>query len=173
MAEQHTLYKLIILYILRKIDFSMTQTQLSDFLLGKNYTNYFSFQETLSELEESELIHPETMQNITYYTITPEGEETIRYFENRLSAEVKADIDAYIAEHGISMRDESSVQADYMRTTQGDYEVRCVVKEQDTRLIDLKLTVPSQSQAKAISLQWKKKCQDVYAYLMQELMQEP
>ncbi len=171
MADQHTLYKLIILYMLRRIDFAMTENQISDFVLGKGYTTYFTFKETLSELEESGLIHPELMQNVYYYTITTEGEETFRYFENRLSLEVRGDIDEYLKAHAISMRDESSVLANYMRTTDGDYEVRCLVKEKQSVLIDLKLRVPTAGQAKAMAARWKEASQGIYAHVMSELMQ--
>ena len=45
-----TLYKLIILYILDKVDFPLTNAQVSDFILEKEYTNYFNIQQAISEL---------------------------------------------------------------------------------------------------------------------------
>lgn len=41
MAEPFTLYKLIVLYMLEKVDFPLSNTQISDFFLEKEYTNYF------------------------------------------------------------------------------------------------------------------------------------
>ena len=74
MSEPHTLYKLIILYMLKKIDFSLTNSQISSFILEQGYTTYFTLQSVLSELIESGLIHQDTIQNSSFYTITPEGE---------------------------------------------------------------------------------------------------
>ena len=68
------------------------------------------------------------------------------------------------------MRNENSVQADCYRNTSGDYTVRCYVREKETMLIDLTLTVPELSQAKAICGQWKKQSQEIYAFVMQKLM---
>ena len=53
MAETYTLYKLIVLYMLDKVDFPLTTSQISEFILDKGYTTYFRLQETLSELTDS------------------------------------------------------------------------------------------------------------------------
>ena len=42
MAEALTQYKLIILYMLDKVDFPLTNTQISNFILEKGYTSYFT-----------------------------------------------------------------------------------------------------------------------------------
>ena len=56
MAETFTLYKLIILYMLNKVDFPLTTSQISEFILDEGYTSYFKLQETLAELSDSGLI---------------------------------------------------------------------------------------------------------------------
>lgn len=53
--EAATLYKLMLLYLLNKVDFEMTNTQLTEFILEKKYTNYFQIQTALSELVEEDL----------------------------------------------------------------------------------------------------------------------
>lgn len=170
MADPITLYKLIVLYMLKKIDFSMTNAQISNFVLDQGYTTYFTLQSVLAELTEAGLIHQETIQNTSFYTITPEGEETIGFFGNKISRSIRDDIDKYLKENKMQLRNELSVIADYYRNTVGEYSVRCRVKEKNSDLIDLTLSVPEEAQAKAICRQWQKKCQTVYEYIMQELM---
>ena len=46
----YSLYKLIILYMLKKVKFPLTNAQISDFMLGREYTSYFHLQEVLSEM---------------------------------------------------------------------------------------------------------------------------
>ena len=53
MADTFTLYKLIILYLLDKVNFPMSNAQLSEFILEKEYTDYFTVQTALSELSET------------------------------------------------------------------------------------------------------------------------
>ncbi len=170
MADPITLYKLIVLYMLKKIDFSMTNAQISNFILDQGYTTYFTLQSVLAELTEAGLIHQETIQNTSFYTITPEGEETIGFFGNKISRSIRDDVDKYLKENKMQLRNEVSVIADYYRNTVGEYSVRCRVKEKNSDLIDLTLCVPEEAQAKAICKQWQKKCQTVYEYIMQELM---
>ena len=43
MSETFTLYKLIILYMLNKVDFPLTTSQISEFVLDKGYTTYIKF----------------------------------------------------------------------------------------------------------------------------------
>lgn len=171
MSEINTLYKLIVLYMLNEIDFSLTNVQISTFFLDQDYTSYFTIQAVLSELAESGLIHAEVMQNTSYYTITPEGEKTLGYFKNNISASIREDIETYLRENKIQLRDEVSVQADYYRNTAGEFSVRCRVREKQADLIDLTIAVPDEAQAKAVCQQWRKKCQTVYAYVMKELLQ--
>ena len=67
MAEALTQYKLIILYMLDNVDFPLTNTQISDFILEKEYTTYFTLQQAINELISAELIRTESTHNNTYY----------------------------------------------------------------------------------------------------------
>jgi cell division protein FtsB len=89
--------------MLGKVDFSLTYAHLSDFILGRGYTDYFNLQQTIAELTEAGLIHQETLRSTTYYMITPEGEETIGYFSSRISLAIRADIDAWLRENRLAM----------------------------------------------------------------------
>ena len=40
MAETFTLYKLIVLYMLDRVDFPLTTYQISEFIMDKGYTTY-------------------------------------------------------------------------------------------------------------------------------------
>ena len=92
MGESLTLYKLIVLYMLEKVDFPLTNAQISGFILDKGYTTYFHLQQALSELTESELIHCETIRNSSYFSITKSGEQTLEYFGKEIPKEIKGEI---------------------------------------------------------------------------------
>ena len=57
MAEPFTIYKLTILNMLDKVDFPLTNTQISDFFLEQEYTDYFRVQQVLNDLADLSLIH--------------------------------------------------------------------------------------------------------------------
>ena len=89
MAEALTLYKLIILYMLRKVNFPLTNAQISDFILGQEYTSYFHLQQAISEMLEADLVTAEVIRNTSYYRMTEEGKKTITYFDNQIPDPIK------------------------------------------------------------------------------------
>lgn len=170
MAETLALYKLIILYMLNKVDFPLTTAQISEFILDKGYTNYFKLQEVLSEMLESNLVKMETTHNRTLYHLTEDGADTIRYFHTRISSEIQQDIDDFLKEKAYELKEEVSVKSDYYKTTNHEYEVVCQIIEEGSNLIELKLTVPTQLEAEAIVSNWTKRNQEIYALLMSKLL---
>lgn len=172
MESSLTLYKLIILYMLRRVNFPLTNAQLSDFILGQEYTNYFHLQQAISEMLESKLISVETIRNASYYRTTERGEETLSFFEKEISDAIKSDINRYLDEHAYEMRNEVSTLADYYSTPEHEFAVRCQVKEKNVNLIDLTMTVPTKEMANAICNNWRKKNQEIYAYLIEELLEK-
>lgn len=170
MAEAQTLYKLIVLTMLSKVDFPLTNAQISDFILTKEYTNYFTLQQVLAELVETELAEVHTVRNSSYYHMTEKGKETLNFFGDMVSPAIHEDIDKYFKDNAIALRDEMSVRADYYENNHEEYSVRLRVMEKDSPVIDLTLSVPTENQANSICDNWKKKNQKIYAYLMQHLL---
>ena len=106
MAEAYTLYKLIILTMLERVDFPLTNAQISDFILTKEYTNYFTLQQVLSELVETELLEENTVRNSTYYHVTEKGKETLNFFGHMVSEAIHEDMDTYFRANAIALREE-------------------------------------------------------------------
>lgn len=170
MAETFTLYKLIILYMLNKVDFPMTTSQISEFVLDKGYTTYFKLQEALCELTDSGLIRTETTHNRTLYHLTENGAETILYFDRKLSPAIRKDIDDFLKEKQYDLKEEAAVKADYYMNPKHEFEVRCRIDENGSSLIDLKLTVPTEQEAEAIANRWNTKSQEIYTLLLSNLL---
>ena len=170
MTETFTLYKLIILYMLDKVDFPLTTAQISEFILDKGYTTFFKLQETLSEMMESNLITSETTHNRTLYHLTENGKETIHFFKNKISPAIQKDIDDFLKEKEYDLKEEASVKTEYYLNTNHEYDVRCRIVENGFSLIDLKLTVPTETEAETIANNWTRKNQEIYALLLSNLL---
>lgn len=155
--------------MLNRVEFKLTKTQVDDFILEKEYTNYITLQQVMSELIETNLIFGKTIGNRTHLTITEEGRNTLTYFKNRLSDAIKVEIDSYLKENKLRLRNEVSIMSDYYKATNGEFESRLVAKDKDIYLIDLKLSVPTEEMAISICENWIKKNQSIYKYLTEEL----
>ena len=171
MSETFTLYKLIVLYMLSKVDFPLTNAQISEFILDKGYTTFFKLQQALSELIDTDLIREETIHNRTLYHLTEDGEESIYFFKNKISKPIQDDIDQFLREKKYDLKNETAVKADQYKNTAGEFSVRCQVMEQQEPLIDLTLSVPTEAEAEKIAANWQKKNQTVYAWLMAQLLE--
>lgn len=168
--ESITLYKLIILYMLNKVKFPLTNAQLSRFFLDNDYTDYFTLQKVLSELTESHLISIETIRNTSYYHITSDGGETLGFFVNRIPGAIMDDMDSFLMKNKYELRNEVGTIADYYKSTNQDYIVHCQVKEGKSTLIELNVSVPTKEDASAMCSKWKDSSQEIYAFVMKSLM---
>lgn len=170
MESSLTLYKLIILQMLKKVSLPLTNAQISDFILGEEYTSYFHLQQALSEMVESDLVTVQSVRNTSYYKMTENGEKTLSYFGNQISDAIQDDLDRYLKKNAYEMKNELATRADYYPTSFSEYEVRCRVMEQKTKLIELTLTVPTEDAAQAICRNWSAKSASLYDTIMNELL---
>ncbi len=164
-----TLYKLIVLYMLNRVTFPLTRNQITDFIQEKEYTNFFTLQQVMAELIDTGLVTAKTVRNRTLLDITDEGLETLRFFENRVSDAIKKDIDNYLSEKELELRDEVSIQGDYYKSVNGEYAAHLVAKEKGSNLMELTLSVPTEEIAASICDNWQKKNQEIYQYLAASL----
>ena len=167
--ESLTLYKLIVLYMLDKVAFPLNQSQISEFILDKGYTNYLTLQQVISELIETNLITAHTTLNRTQLTITKEGKDSLGYFEGRISDAIKSEILDFFKENSMELRNEVSVISNYYKTVNGEFEAVLSAKDRDTTLVEIKLSVPTPQIASAICDNWNKKNQEVYQMLTKML----
>ena len=167
--KSSTLYKIIILYMLEKVNFPLSNNQITNFFLDQGYTRYFHVQQTIHELLESKLIEEKKQGSSTCYQTTEEGRTTLSYFEKKISDEIREEINTYLKENDYEMRNANSIKAEYYRTPEQEYVVQCQVREKKTILINLELTVPTEDIAKSFCSHWTKKNQEIYAYLMETL----
>lgn len=169
-SDTFMLYKLMILYILSRVDFPLSNAQLTAFILEKEYTNYFNIQKAISELLDDEYIAVKTIRNSSLYIITDTGNETLLFFDNLISSGIKDDIDEYLALNKYQLKEEVSSPADYTQIKKGEFSVRLSVIERDTRIIDLTISVPTEDEAVIICNKWSEKSPDIYSYIMSVLL---
>ena len=172
LAEPMTLYKLMNLYMLHQVNFQLTNAQLSNFFLDREYTTYFTLQQALNELLDAGLVKKETMRNSSRYEITKEGEETLEFFGKNISPAIVSDMDEYLKQNRFRMRNEVGLISDFYKSTNQDYIVHCEVREGKAVLVNLDISVPDKEQAESMCNHWKDRSQEIYAYVMKSLMSE-
>lgn len=170
MATPFTVYKLIVLYMLQNSRNSLTNSQISEFILDHEYTNYFHLQQAISELVEAELVEKQTISNSSYYRLTEDGKNTLSYFEDQLSEDIREEVLEYLKIKNCETQNRILMPADYYITSQGGYTVRCQLIERNVSLIDLSISVPNLEAAQSMCRRWPDKCQNIYEKIMEELL---
>lgn len=170
MTEPLTLTKLIILYMLDRVEFPLTKAQIFDFVLEKEYANYFTLQQATCELTDSHLVEASSTHSSTLLTLLDEGRETLKYFQGRISEGIKSDITEYFEANKMQLHNEVSVSSNYYRIGSGEYVADLSARENSSELFRIQMIMPTEDTAKAISENWKESCQDIYSYLLEKLL---
>ena len=180
-----TLYKLIILYMLDKVDFSLTKNQLFDFMLGRDYTDYFTLQKVMNQLTDDQMIESKFKHNASHLTIFLKengitNRDALKDFIKKGSKSYDAltelkgfnniPIDTYLKERDMQLRNEVSISADYYRSTVGEYVAELSARERNSELLSIKISMPTEEAASEICNNWHKRNQEVYASLMELLL---
>ena len=156
--------------MLDHLDFPLTGSQLSEFIVSKGYTNYFHFQQSLHELDDSGFIQGDTVRNTTNYTLSKQGKEAIQLFSSGIPGEIKQDILHYFDEQKFSLRKEVDVVSDYRIQDNGEYLVHMQINDRGSLLFSMDLNVVTRTQAIEICDKWNSKSDAVYQKIIDMLL---
>ena len=65
---------------------------------------------------------------------------------------------------------ETSIKGDYRKVADNEYEVRMIATDGNQVLMDLTMSVPTEETAQSILDKWQNRNQEIYSYLVKELM---
>ena len=82
-SEEIAQNKLILLYLLKSINISVTNSEMCQFALEKRIMDYFSVQSCIEELCETGLFHSYKENGFTWYEITDEGTDMLELFAQK------------------------------------------------------------------------------------------
>ena len=169
--ENNFLYKLIILYMLDRVnEYMLTNEQIVNFITEKGYTNYFTVYNTLEELLLKEFISVDTIRKIPHYKITNAGEDALLFFENRIPDLIKKDVLDYFKTEKIKLKYESQTYADYYPSSiPGEFIVEGCVKEKKDTLFNIKIAVLDEQTAKKACDNWRDASSSIYTFVAQKL----
>ncbi|KXG73645.1 DUF4364 family protein [Thermotalea metallivorans] len=171
-TQQQAEHKLILLYIMDEFGIPLTNTQITQFVMEKDYMNYFSLQQFLGELVSAGMLEYSAGEQNYFYLLTEKGKNTLQYFKDRLSAEALSSIQKAVALKKQMFLKEMQITADYMKKRENEYIVDLKVVENDITLIDLKLNVASNKHAKQICEKWKNEAPTLYGEIIHLLIQQ-
>ena len=158
--------KLLLLYILSKIKLPVSNTQITEIILENNLINYFTLQQYISELTSSNFIKYLNVGGSNRLGITERGFKVLELFKDRISGSKCELVDTYLQEHLEKIKKEVTVTADYTIEKADNFIVSLKAMENDVILIDLKLNVASNKQARELCVKWESNCAELYSAII-------
>ncbi len=169
MTDLSLTYKMVILEFLKEAGFSLTNAQITDFMLETGITNYFSVQEALHDLVNSGVVWEERTNSTTYYSFSKKAQETLSLFQEKISSNVREEIQSYLKDHRDHMQKQNAATSHYQASKQGDYLCTLRVQNEDGLVFSLSTRVPSKAMAEIICTNWKEKYETVSAAIHEVL----
>ena len=172
MADLMMLYRLIILYMLKVSKEPVRNTQITIFVLDKQYTNFFTIQDAVADLVDAKLIDPVPVKGNTVYLLNDDGRATLAAYEKEISPKIKADVEQFFGavEKEKEAAADRTYAASYSERKDGSYEVVCGVLSGRKSVMTVTVTVTDEEQAEAVCRNWRKQHIEIYTNLMYELL---
>lgn len=164
--------KLILLYIIDKINLAITNSQITKVVLGNKFMNYFTLQQILNELCESNFLNTVNSDGKEAFIITENGKQTLSFFQNLIPTGIKGRIDSTIQDIRKNIKTELLITADFVSESENKYFVNLKMNEELFNLIELKLTVGTKNDARLICNNWKDYSQEIYSDIINILLKK-
>ena len=171
-SEELVQNKLLLLYIIDKSEGSLTNEEITEFLLENDYINYFLIQQYLSELMESGFIECINKKNKKIYTLLDRGKATLFYFEDRISSKIKEEFSAKFITIKKNKERSAQVIGEYFKKDINKYIVNLKLVENNEALLSLYLNVTTDNQAEMICNTWKNNTEIIYKGILNMLVDD-
>lgn len=154
--------KLILLYVLKVLNRPISNSQLTEIILENNFINYFTLQQYISELDASNFISYEEINEKKLLVLTKKGENVLSFFKERISPSKITILDNYIKDKLDLIKKELTIQSDYTIVNNDSFLVDLKALENNATLMDLKLSVPTKKQASSLCAKWQDNPSEIY-----------
>ena len=164
--------KVLILYILEKIDGEIVEDGLYKIISSINNVNYFYFKQVLTDLIDSKLVGIYTKDEEPLIKITSEGKNALSLTKEVLPGILKLKADNVFKKELLSIEAESSVIAEFIPKNEHDYTIKCKIVENNETIFEVKTYVGSRERAKRIVDNWNKNAQEIYPEILNLLLND-
>lgn len=161
--------KLLILYIMDKMNFELTNSQIAKLVVNINEINYFYLQQYISQLIEDEFVECRVENENRFYRITASGKQALDFFKTMVRASTRERIDRIVKENTPNLRTETQVSADYTPHDNGGFTVSCRISEDSACLVELNLLAGTREQSRLICRNWESHSQEIYSEIIRLL----
>lgn len=161
--------KFLILYIAARVIEPVPFDTILDLTLCDDAIDYFDFSECLADLVRTDHL---TLSSGGLYALTEKGRRNSAICESSLPLSVRKHCDKNLEEWNRKLRRQRQVKASTERRPNGTYTVRLSLNDDKGGLMDLRLMMVDQTQAKAVAKRFQQTPEALYGQIVQLLLAE-
>jgi len=161
--------KFLILYIAARVIEPVPFDTVLDLTMCDDAIDYFDFSECLRDLVDTGHL---TLSEDGLYAITEKGLRNSRICESSLAYSVRLRCDKNIEAWNRKLRRKNQVKASCQQRSNGTYTVELGLEDDMGELLRLRLMVPREDMAKAVSARFHKSPERLYSALLSLLLQD-
>lgn len=171
-SSNETTGKLILLYVLDKMECDLTEDTIVDMCYYQTkWVSYFTCKIALSELTRSGYIQEvKSIQKDKYYKITNEGRSCLSYFFSEIPTSLKEEIAEFIHNNKLAFKRKQEYFSDLIKNKDGSYTVILKILEPTSTDLEIKLNASNQQVARDIQRNWQENASKVYANIFDTLL---
>lgn len=163
--------KVLILYVLSKINRPVTNSELLSLIESIEDMNYFYFQQFLIDLKENRYLLEYEQEKQRFYAITMSGRETVRLTIDMLPGSIKDKVDENLKTTMKKIENEESVYADFFPSKEDEFMICCGIKENNKKVFEVQVFSSSRDNSLKIIDNWKKNAGVIYPKVVEMLNQ--
>ena len=161
--------KVLILYILNKINEPITNDSLLRLVLNVMDMNYFYFQQFLLDLLENKYISCFEKEGKSVYQITESGKNALNLTNSILPGIIKLKVDTSFESNLKETEEQKSIVAEFTPLSENEYTVTCKINEKNTCIFEISVFAGSREEAKKIVDNWKENAYRIYPEILNSL----
>lgn len=163
--------KVLILYVLSKINKPVTNSELLDLIQSVEEMNYFYFQQFLIDLKENRYLLEYEQEKQKFYAITMSGRETVRLTIDMLPGAIKDKVDETLKSTMKKIENEEAVYADFFPSKEDEFMICCGIRENNKKVFEVQVFSSSRDNSLKIIDNWKKNAGIIYPKVIEMLNQ--
>jgi len=162
--------KLMLLYLIDKMDLSLSRGQIGDYMIQNDFMDYYTIQQELADMTEKGYLEAIPHNTQTRFAITEEGLKILEYFEKHLPITLRAKINQFVKEKRGEMKREFETTATFIPSASGDeFMVKCEAYEEERVLMQISISVDTRDQARIIQNNWNSNAKNLYGEIIRTL----
>ena len=162
--------KVLILYMLDKINKDIAESSVFKIISSINDINYFYFGQTLNDLAQTRLVDSYAKDKETILRITSEGKNALSLTKDLLPGIIKLKADNIFKQELSNIEEESSVVAEYTPKNENDYKIKCKIVENNETIFEVNTFAGSRDNAKKIVDNWNQNANTIFPKILDLLL---